>query len=523
VRRVLILTGAAIAVLLWLLLLGPWANRDVAERKTGPGRNPDPSGASVETGGRSEAGAPRSDADASASRPRRVALHGVVSTKDGPVWGLDVVVYPWGKESWITDATTDVNGRYRVELIPGRYDIEIRAEPSVKVARITRRMVEVEDDTEFDIRLDEGAVIEGTAVDKQGKPVAGIWIFAVVEPVRERGTPHDTNRALSDAYRGLAQTAPDGRFKIVGLGEREYFLQAANIHWRLAKPQGAVRGSGVRVEMERGWHIRAGLHNGDTRDPVEQFRMRAGGAWVEVGIEEERPAWVPAPTGGRRVEIEAEGYDPAQIDLYRQVDGVFTLFGFLVPTGPANLGLRVEHEDGGMYDGPVRLAAWSYEVRGGQAVYTLWRTGPVLRRRGAELVGRMAKGSWIFHIQLVRLAGAAAVQMPCKLEQGGSWSGRIILPSIGKLLLRRPAEGALHVDLWGPRWFAGPARDGVVRLSRRPTAGTVRWKGPPGAVVELDVLAGKWRLHSPNAREVEVAVGGSAELTLPSSAPRSKR
>ena len=436
------------------------------------------------------------------TKPRRVAVYGTVSAADGPVWGFDVAAYPDGKHSYVAEDSTDVKGRYRLSLPgPGTYEIEVRTEvPSLP--RVTRRTVTVDDDTRLDILLDTGTVLAGVARDEAGKPVPRVWIYALDEPVEERDTPYETATALQDASRGYAQTDAAGRFEIAGLNPRNYFvLQVADVFWALRKPDGPVRGTPIEVELQRGRRLRVHTLDARTGRPVERFQVRSGGAWVDANNTE--VAWVPGPQWGP-LEIKAAGYTTAEFrSTWRQHRGVYYLRALMVKPGEPNVTLRVERADGTAYPGHVSLLAQRQE--------------PGLKYvvGSRKLRMRLPPGKWALFITLDRVAGSSAqIMMPLEVGENDTWDGRLVLPPVGTLRLRRPAGGARYVDLHGPGWVPGMTKDGAMSIRPFPSRRVV-WVDTGADVVELDVVAGTWRFHVEGARSVDVPAGGSAELVMP--------
>ena len=183
------------------------------------------------------------------------SIAGVVTEKgtSKPVEGADVRATQWGMSVETAEATTDAQGRYRIESFPVGSVSDLRAEKEglVHVPKDEAmfgggdRRVHAGDTLTEDIVLEKGATVKGR-VTTGGAPVAGAKVIVRV------GRP---NRGIE--FTETATTDADGRWKIEGVlpgaafGEAKkdgYFLEGFPEQW-WTFTEDAEFGKPFRVEV----------------------------------------------------------------------------------------------------------------------------------------------------------------------------------------------------------------------------------------------------------------------------------
>ncbi|MCP3139607.1 carboxypeptidase regulatory-like domain-containing protein [Pyxidicoccus xibeiensis] len=104
-------------------------------------------------------------------------LEGTVATADGaPTRGAVLLALPAGGTGELGRATSADDGTWRMDLPPGEYDVAARA-PGMTDLVTEAVVVMPERYTPLDVRLEPAsAVVEGTVVDGEGRPVAGAQV-----------------------------------------------------------------------------------------------------------------------------------------------------------------------------------------------------------------------------------------------------------------------------------------------------------------------------------------------------------
>lgn len=238
-----------------------------------------------------------------------------------PVPGATVVATPL-EGGARAQATTGPDGRFDLDLAPGRYSLAARA----KGYAVSPRELTVDADPvpEQVLEIERGGVLLGRVLDPEGNPVPGLTVTALAA---------EGGRSTSF---GEAATLPDGSFRLEGLAERPHDLFAG------AEPAGYARASGV---------VPGG--------PPVRLVARLGGR-VQVHVVDEQGASVPGASV-RLGSVNGSAFDIAAPDSDPQGQAELA-----VPAG--RLELRVAK---GQLDTKVALT-----VREGQTVQVEARLAP---------------------------------------------------------------------------------------------------------------------------------------------------
>ena len=138
-------------------------------------------------------------------------LSGRVASPDGtPVAGVVIMATDW-LENLRAFGTTSTDGTYRIALAPGIYMLEI--EPPEESSFLPRTVfdLEIANDTTFDIAVDVGAILSGYITNREGMPIANVFVGVW-------GT-EDVNQA------GRGVTSTDGSYSIANLRPDTYRLE----------------------------------------------------------------------------------------------------------------------------------------------------------------------------------------------------------------------------------------------------------------------------------------------------------
>jgi hypothetical protein len=197
-------------------------------------------------------------------------IEGRVTSSDGrPLPGAQVRVEP-GEAGGdpllaglgLAEATAGEDGSYRLEgVAEGSRSIsaEVRDHP-----KAVQRLAVQRGTNHLDIQLADGRDVSGRAVDSQGQPVAGAAVSLV-----------------SAAGVWPATTGLDGGFRITGVPDGTYRLQAEKAGWAAARSLEEVRVSGGAVDglvvrFDRGGAI-AGRISGLGQDELSRLQVSANG------------------------------------------------------------------------------------------------------------------------------------------------------------------------------------------------------------------------------------------------------
>ncbi len=167
------------------------------------------------------------------------------------------------------------DGRFRVgPLAPGKYRIHVSAE---KFLAPSSREVEVlrSGSANADFTLEPAALVRGTVVDPDGKPVEGAWVGAS-EPNGNRADEIGENPHRSSS----ARTHGDGTFEIDGLLPGSYELAVNHKDFLVARHKVSAPSSDSRVTLERGLEIE-GIVVDEAERPQAGVKVSAGPSKAE--------------------------------------------------------------------------------------------------------------------------------------------------------------------------------------------------------------------------------------------------
>jgi len=199
-------------------------------------------------------------------------------------------------------ATTDERGRFALSgLAPGSTAIDVEAAGFVA---LKTEAAAGPDEARLVMRRESS--VSGQVVDREGRPVTAFRIFA--RPSRDS---RDAVRRLrgSAPARRIEVSDPEGRFRVGGLGEATYELQAI----ALASPGlGSGRSAqvvvgdgaavdGIRIEVESTVTLRARVLDAATREPL-------AGAIVTCPAPEAPPGQAGSPAGGETGRAGEDGW-----------------------------------------------------------------------------------------------------------------------------------------------------------------------------------------------------------------------
>ena len=107
-----------------------------------------------------------------------VILSGRVTDPNGnPV--PDVNVNAWNNETQTGNgAQIDEDGRYRMSLLPGTYEINISLPQDSPFVSKRIEAVQVTGDQTLDIKVDRGLILSGRVVDPGGNPIGNVNVNA---------------------------------------------------------------------------------------------------------------------------------------------------------------------------------------------------------------------------------------------------------------------------------------------------------------------------------------------------------
>jgi len=348
--------------------------------------------------------------------PRRVAVAGLLRRRGQPAPGtkLGFLAATGGEFSRQREAETDAEGRYRVELLPGRYFVihgemtlvgEIDVPANVAEARI-------------DIDAPPGA-IHGRVVDgATGTPIAGARVAAVRSAAAAEKGGDSRGGLYADVFAGMGgqgTTGADGAFEILDVRAGTYDLGAE------VEKLGSARLPGVRVgdgtveglvlRLVRGATL-SGRVVDDTGAPVPQAQVMA--------VPGAGPLEAAALVGGR--------------------------------DGPANAGGVFAIE--GLTPGPYTLIVFAEGRAPGRAVVH-FRGEPA----EAPVVIALPKAG-VLTVTVVRADGTPAAGASVDLRDP---DGGFVIASIMQLVgLPAGAEGAIHFPDVAPGRYRATARLGDV-------------------------------------------------------------
>jgi protocatechuate 3,4-dioxygenase beta subunit len=191
-------------------------------------------------------------------RLRRGALvQGRVAASDGsPVSGASVSVVEETGGRWMSGATTDGDGRYRLDGVePGRRTVGAVAEDG----RSTRRELEVIDGANtLDLAFEPGWPVAGTVLDAAGAPVADAFLTLAAE---------------STAWAGIeARTDEHGAFRFEDVREGTYWLRARHRRYAMTRLEDPVEVAGPVADVEL--RLASGARIVGTLSGLEEVELR---------------------------------------------------------------------------------------------------------------------------------------------------------------------------------------------------------------------------------------------------------
>lgn len=194
-------------------------------------------------------------------------VSGRVLSPDGrPVIGARVgLVTDEPEPMGLGGTTSDGDGAYRLEgLTPGRFSLEATSEDYV---RATKEIEARAGANKLDLQFEGGQQVSGSVTDTSGTPLGGAWV-QLAAAGRDWGGPETT-------------TKPDGTFKVEGVGDGDYKINASREGF--ASTFGAqdvhVEGkpvAGLRVQLGVGGRI-TGTISGVDPAKLTQVDVRAFG------------------------------------------------------------------------------------------------------------------------------------------------------------------------------------------------------------------------------------------------------
>jgi protocatechuate 3,4-dioxygenase beta subunit len=195
-----------------------------------------------------------------------VPVAGVVVDRDTEQPVADANVFASAKDAERREATsaggnTGADGRFFLELEPGEYTLNVRAESyAVESSELT---VGSGGSSEVRLTLSRGGAIAGRLLDPNGRPAGGIYVGIRGD---EDGTPR---------WSPGAQSLPDGSFQIANLAKGTYTLSAQSGSGMFALQTGVRPGQkDVTLTLQPGGRVQL-LVRGPDGAPLE-------GAWAST-------------------------------------------------------------------------------------------------------------------------------------------------------------------------------------------------------------------------------------------------
>lgn len=348
------------------------------------------------------------------ARPASVAptgrITGVVVSDEPqprPLRRARVVLSGGGLEMPLTAITAD-DGAFVFEALPaGRFTITASKDAYVSMAYGARRtgrpgtgvQIAAGQSAAVTLRLPRGAVITGTILDVDGRPAAGVSVYAVYP---RPGTAF-TDRVWSTAPGTAAAVSDDrGVYRIYGLAAGEYLVSAipqARFPFTSGPPSQEIRVMLRGNAVSRPMTLAPVLHPG-VADVSRAARVlvRAGEERGGIDVQLE---YVPLATVSGTVAAPA-GWAPARVTLWRTDDTAQPPGGPVVSTDEQG---RFTFR--GVSPGNYRVAARITQLPGSG--------------RGAQLTGAVYYGA-----ADVAVAGDDVDGLALSLQPGLTLSGRIV-------------------------------------------------------------------------------------------------
>ena len=232
-------------------------------------------------------------------RPAPVTVTGLVTGEGRPLTGARVFLHRAGGEpppeksdlrpstaDPLASTRTDAAGRYTLHLeagvVPGTFDLGAWA-PG------WRRRLELDvpisaKGSRWDLLLTRGLVLAGRVVDPEGKPVAGMPLFACSHPDKwpsyflgRPGRRESDNLVvrISAFLVQSATTGPEGRFRFTGLEDRIYHFFTGRLGLALREPRSArAGGEGLELVAAPCYGLRVAVTDAGTGKPLDLAMCR---------------------------------------------------------------------------------------------------------------------------------------------------------------------------------------------------------------------------------------------------------
>jgi large repetitive protein len=198
----------------------------------------------------------------------KTRLAGLVTRAGNPVKEAFLQFFPEGGVQGLSGATTNEEGRYSVELMPGKY-----------LARIDNVSESIEvpaggGEVEKDFRLPSGALSGRVTNAATGEPLRGARVTIYKGDRQGQG---DTLTSALGAQAGDARVRDDGTFRVGGLAPGTYTVTAGSDGFALARVDGIeippeAEATGLDLACEPGGIIR-GIVRLETGEPVTDARI----------------------------------------------------------------------------------------------------------------------------------------------------------------------------------------------------------------------------------------------------------
>ena len=256
-------------------------------------------------------------------------------------------------------ATTDDAGRATLPAVgPGTWFARVTSHELAPASREIE--VTAAADQLFTFSLDEGGVVTGRVVDKEGTPVEDAGIdhqpSLDVPFLGNLATQYGAEQFAAGALRSTRRTDADGKFRLTGLTyEKEFTLAVAQPDYLATLTDAKVGASDLEIVLERGARLRATILDGRDGKPVAQFTatllrkvmgmMEMPARTTQVDDADGALTLSSLPPGSLALRIEAAGFARHEQDVRLRDDETLDL-GELRLTQPAQIQGRVVDDRG---------------------------------------------------------------------------------------------------------------------------------------------------------------------------------
>ncbi len=255
--------------------------------------------------------------------PAKVQVEGTVRDPKGrPVAGALVGRFVTYTQLDYPVTTTDEKGRYRLPPCkPGEYTLAVVKKG---YAPGSRRLEVDSNRRTFDLSLVEGKPIRIKVVDTEGKPLPGAAVLTAID--RETLSLDGKYDRESKSRRSL-ETDSEGRWGRLWLpGESLWFVIRKEGYEKVNVTLGPSEEEHLVTLNEGGWAVSGRVTDGETNEPVTEFRLVEGHwgrseddeiRWREdLAVQDKegkyRNSWNIAGNPQRAIRIEADGYLPSE-------------------------------------------------------------------------------------------------------------------------------------------------------------------------------------------------------------------